>query len=81
MLASDSSSKNFLGSQSVVLWFTLAVIFILGIGIRLYDLTDPPSEFSTTRQNELYDRLYNHYPLVAEWEGYLLFNLTQPMTQ
>ena len=33
-----------------------------------------------TRQNELYDRLYSHYPLVAKGEGYLLFDLTQPMT-
>ena len=34
-----------------------------------------------TRQNELYDRLYNHYPLVAEGEGFLLFDLAQPMNQ
>ncbi len=50
MLASDSSSKSFFGSRPVVLWFTLAVIFILGFGIRLYDLTDPPLDFHATRQ-------------------------------
>jgi len=50
MLASDSSSKSFFGSRPVVLWITLAVIFILGIGIRLYDLTDLPLDFHATRQ-------------------------------
>ncbi len=50
MQASDSSSKSFFGSRPVVLWFTLAVIFILGFGIRLYDLTDPPLDFHATRQ-------------------------------
>ncbi len=57
------------------------MIFILGFGIRLYDLTDPPSEFNTAQQNELYNRLYSNYPLVAKGEGYLFFDLTQPMTQ
>ena len=35
-----------------------------------------------TRQKELHECLYNNYPLVAEGEGYLLFDLTtQPLTQ
>lgn len=50
MLATDSSSKSFFGSRSVYFWITLGVIFVLGFGIRLYDLTDPPLDFHATRQ-------------------------------
>ncbi|NPV86765.1 MAG: phospholipid carrier-dependent glycosyltransferase [Anaerolineae bacterium] len=36
--------------QSVIQRFTLLAIFLLGIGIRLYDLTDPPLDFHPARQ-------------------------------
>jgi len=34
----------------VVFWTCIAVLFLLGLGIRLYDLTDPPLDFNATRQ-------------------------------
>lgn len=53
---------------------TLAVIFLLGLGIRLYDLTDPPLDFHATRQlrSLLMARgLYNKWtddPAIEEWQ-------------
>jgi len=41
---------SFFGKSRLFLSFTLFVIFSLGLGIRLYDLTDPPLDFHSTRQ-------------------------------
>lgn len=41
---------SFFGKSRLFLSFTLFVIFGLGLGIRLYDLTDPPLDFHSTRQ-------------------------------
>ncbi len=61
MLVTNSSSKSFFGSQPVVLWIKLGVIFIVGLGNRLYDLTDPSLDFCLARHNDFYDRVHNHY--------------------
>ncbi|MBU0510403.1 MAG: glycosyltransferase family 39 protein [Chloroflexi bacterium] len=45
-----SLSQTFFARSRLSLILTLAVIFILGLGIRLYDLTDPPLDFHPTRQ-------------------------------
>jgi len=70
MLETDSSSKSFFGSRPIFLWITLGVIFILGFGIRLYDLTDPPLDFHATRQlfsaiisRGMYYQIDGSYPL------------------
>jgi len=41
---------SFFGKNPVSIWITLGLIFGLGLGIRLYDLTDPPLDFHSTRQ-------------------------------
>jgi hypothetical protein len=41
---------SFFGQSSLFLGLTLFVIFASGLGIRLYDLTDPPLDFHSTRQ-------------------------------
>ena len=45
-----SSSKKIFFSHPRGLWITLGLIFALGLGIRLYDLTDLPLDFHPTRQ-------------------------------
>jgi 4-amino-4-deoxy-L-arabinose transferase-like glycosyltransferase len=42
--------QSFFTRYRFLLPLTLAVIFLLGLGIRLYDLTDPPLDFHSTRQ-------------------------------
>jgi len=44
------NNGSFFGKSRLFLSFTLFVIFALGFGIRLYDLTDPPLDFHPTRQ-------------------------------
>jgi 4-amino-4-deoxy-L-arabinose transferase-like glycosyltransferase len=43
-------SDSFFGKSQVSIWVTLGLIIIMGLGIRLYDLTDPPLDFHSTRQ-------------------------------
>ena len=43
-------NSSFFGKSPVTLWITLGLVFFLGLGIRLYDLTDPPLDFHSTRQ-------------------------------
>jgi hypothetical protein len=55
MMDKDSKVSSFLlqfpgGGQSLALPALLTLFFVLGIGIRLYDLTDPPFDFNPTRQ-------------------------------
>ena len=45
-----TASNTFFASSSLWLTLTLAFLLILGLGIRLYDLTDPPLDFHSTRQ-------------------------------
>ncbi len=39
-----------IGSSRLAVGFLLVAIFVLGLGVRLYDLTDPPLDFHPTRQ-------------------------------
>ena len=50
MKPADPSSPGFFSRSSTFLRITLLVIFLLGLGIRLYDLTDPPLDFHSSRQ-------------------------------
>jgi len=50
MMDSENSSQSFFAKSPLWLWITLSVIFLLALGIRLYDLTDPPLDFHSTRQ-------------------------------
>jgi 4-amino-4-deoxy-L-arabinose transferase-like glycosyltransferase len=44
------SKEHSLKKPSLFISIGLAVFFLLGLGIRLYDLTDPPLDFHPTRQ-------------------------------
>ena len=44
------NNLSLFGNSKLTLWITLGVIMLLGLGIRLYDLTDPPLDFHSTRQ-------------------------------
>ncbi len=46
----QKTAHTFFGRSPLLLGITLGLIFLLGIGIRLYDLTDPPLDFHSTRQ-------------------------------
>ncbi len=67
------SSITFFASSSLWLTLTLAFLLILGLGSRLYDLTDPPLDFHSTRQ--LYSALiargiyYRNLDSVPAWQG------------
>ncbi len=41
---------NSFGKTRTSVWIIVGVILLLGLGIRLYDLTDPPLDFHSTRQ-------------------------------
>ena len=45
-----SETQSFFASNKIVLWVSLAIIFGVGLAIRLYGLTDPPLDFQPTRQ-------------------------------
>jgi hypothetical protein len=38
------------GARKWILWVALGIIFCVGLGIRLFDLTDAPLDFHSTRQ-------------------------------
>ena len=42
--------KSFFGQSKIFLGVVLFILFGLGLWIRLYDLTDPPLDFHSTRQ-------------------------------
>jgi hypothetical protein len=42
--------RSLFGSSRLLLGLTLFALFALGLGIRLFDLTDPPLDFHSTRQ-------------------------------
>lgn len=46
----DTTQNNFFTGYCYLLPITLIVMFLLGLGVRLYDLTDPPLDFHPTRQ-------------------------------
>jgi 4-amino-4-deoxy-L-arabinose transferase-like glycosyltransferase len=46
----NTSANTFFGKSKLFLGITLAVLFLLGLAYRLYDLADPPLDFHSTRQ-------------------------------
>ena len=46
----DKCSSSFFENYRKIKFLVLGMILALGIGIRLYDLTDPPLDFHSTRQ-------------------------------
>jgi 4-amino-4-deoxy-L-arabinose transferase-like glycosyltransferase len=71
-MENNPSTNTFFGKSSVVMTVTLGLILILGFGIRLYDLTDPPLDFHSTRQfwSALIARgmYYEKLDLAPEWQ-------------
>ncbi|HJS29813.1 MAG TPA: hypothetical protein VJ768_09335, partial [Anaerolineales bacterium] len=47
---SATPTQSFFGRTRLTLWVTLAVLYVVGLGVRLADLTDPPLDFHPTRQ-------------------------------
>ena len=66
-----STEKHFF-NPSLFLWLALGFTFVLGLGIRLYDLTDPPFDFHATRQwrSALIARgmYYQNLESIPEWQ-------------
>lgn len=51
LLATDKfRPTSFFGRSPLILGMSLLVVLVAGLGIRLYDLTDPPMDFHPTRQ-------------------------------
>lgn len=46
----DKSAKQWFFGNKTTLWITVAVLILIGAGIRFYDLTDLPLDFHPTRQ-------------------------------
>lgn len=46
----QSTTRPLFHPRSPLTWMLLALIFAAGLGIRLYDLADPPLDFHPTRQ-------------------------------
>ena len=42
--------SSFFDRSNKSIWITVGFILVMGLGIRLYDLTDPPLDFHSTRQ-------------------------------
>lgn len=67
-----NSIQSFFAPKKWLLWLTLALVFGLGLTIRLYDLTDLPLDFHGTRQ--LHSALiargmyYQNLPGIPEWQ-------------
>jgi 4-amino-4-deoxy-L-arabinose transferase-like glycosyltransferase len=68
----SESSPSFFGASRFSLILTLVLLFGLGLGIRLYDLTDLPLDFHPTRQllsalkaRGMYDQAA---PGVSDWQ-------------
>ncbi len=72
MIESSLKTNSFFGRTRLSLWLSVAVIFVLGLGIRLYDLTDPPLDFHSTRQlwSAIIARgmFYQHFDGAEEWQ-------------
>jgi len=49
-LPGQPNPQSFFGRSRLLLGLSLLAIFLVGLGIRLYDLTDPPMDFHPTRQ-------------------------------
>src|SRR5512146_3286602 len=49
-IPSSTNSSAISRRSTLVLWLPAVALLLLGLGIRLYDLTDPPLDFHPTRQ-------------------------------
>src|SRR3990172_3108475 len=71
-LYSDKYQGSFFGQSRLLLGLVMFVMFSLGLGIRLYDLTDEPLDFHPTRQlrSAIMARGMYYYlsPSAPEWE-------------
>ncbi|OGO62629.1 MAG: hypothetical protein A2Z45_08755 [Chloroflexi bacterium RBG_19FT_COMBO_55_16] len=69
---SDKYNGSFFGQSRLLLGLVMFVMFSLGLGIRLYDLTDEPLDFHPTRQlrSAIMARGMYYYlsPSAPEWE-------------
>ncbi len=67
-----NSIQSFFAPKKWLLWLSLALIFGLGLTIRLYDLTDLPLDFHPTRQlhSVLMARgmYYQNLPGIPDWQ-------------
>ena len=70
--------KSFFGQSIIFLGIVLFILFALGLGIRLVDLTDPPLDFHPTRQlrsaiiaRSLY---YRSLPESEDWQRQVAIN-------
>jgi hypothetical protein len=73
-ISNQPTPVSFFTRYRYVLPVTLALIFLLGLGVRLYDLTDPPLDFHATRQlrsllmaRGLYHKWFND-PAIPDWQ-------------
>jgi len=79
---------SFLGRSPILLRALLFFMFTLGLGIRLYDLTDQPLDFHPTRQLRsaiiARDMYFEHLPSAPQWKQQLAaeqlgsYNLIEP---
>jgi hypothetical protein len=46
----ETLAPSFFGRYRALLWILLLFVFAVGIGVRVFDLTDPPLDFNPTRQ-------------------------------
>ncbi len=49
-MKTSNSWRRRVDRPKITRWLVLGLILVLGLGIRLYDLTDPPLDFHSTRQ-------------------------------
>jgi hypothetical protein len=60
------------GGSRLTLWLVLFILFAFGLGIRLFDLTDPPLDFHPTRQLRsaiiARDLYYRDLESAPEWQ-------------
>ena len=73
-------TSSIFGPSSFLLILTLLVILICGLGVRLYDLKDPPLDYAATRQlrSALIARgiYYKHNHTVPEWKREMAIHLS-----
>lgn len=49
-IEADMEEQSLLGRSKILLYSVLLLLFIMGLGVRLVDLSDPPLDFHPTRQ-------------------------------
>lgn len=71
----ENTKPVLFASSKWLLWGAVVILFALGLGIRLYDLTDLPLDFHSTRQmhSALIARgmYYENLPDIPEWQRHM----------